>query len=195
VRIRLRTSWRNHTGNQGCDPLGIHRPSSLGDLVELVRGAESLGVSVRAVGAGHSWSDEAPTTGLLLDPQGLASPLELERDVLREGVDPLRLARCEAGIRLRDLNRDLESEGRALLEMGGYDGQSIGGAILARHDDRADPDDRHRGRARAAARLRGRAYELRGRPHWGQVNTLTGSRDRVRSLYPPTTTGRRTMAA
>jgi L-gulono-1,4-lactone dehydrogenase len=129
VRIRLRTTWRNHTGNQGCDPLRIHRPSSLGDLVELVREAESLGVSVRAVGAGHSWSDVALTTGLLLEPQGLARPLELERDLLREGVDPRRLARCEAGIPLRDLNRHLESEGRALLQMGGYDGQTIGGAI------------------------------------------------------------------
>jgi hypothetical protein len=27
-------------------------------------------------------------------------------------------------------------------------------------------------------------YDLGGRPHWGQVNTLTGSHDLVRSLYP-----------
>jgi hypothetical protein len=27
-------------------------------------------------------------------------------------------------------------------------------------------------------------YDLGGRPHWGQVNTLTGSHDLVRSMYP-----------
>ena len=27
-------------------------------------------------------------------------------------------------------------------------------------------------------------YALGGRPHWGQVNTLTGSHDLVRSMYP-----------
>jgi hypothetical protein len=27
-------------------------------------------------------------------------------------------------------------------------------------------------------------YDLGGRPHWGQVNTLTGSHELVRSLYP-----------
>jgi hypothetical protein len=27
-------------------------------------------------------------------------------------------------------------------------------------------------------------YELSGRPHWGQINSLTGSHDFVRSMYP-----------
>jgi hypothetical protein len=27
-------------------------------------------------------------------------------------------------------------------------------------------------------------YALGGRPHWGQVNTLTGSHDTLRRLYP-----------
>ena len=27
-------------------------------------------------------------------------------------------------------------------------------------------------------------YALGGRPHWGQVNTLTGSRDLIASMYP-----------
>ena len=129
MRIRLRTTWRNHTGNQGCDPLRIHRPGSIEELAELVRDAESLGVTIRAVGSGHSWSDVALTTGLLLEPHGLTRPLELEHDLLREGVDRRRLARCEAGIRLGDLNRHLDSEGRALLQMGGYDGQTVGGAV------------------------------------------------------------------
>jgi hypothetical protein len=27
-------------------------------------------------------------------------------------------------------------------------------------------------------------YKLDGRPHWGQVNTLTGSHDTLRRMYP-----------
>ncbi len=49
-------TWHNHTGNQRCEPRGIERPSSLEELVALVRRAEAEGTTVRAVGAGHAWS-------------------------------------------------------------------------------------------------------------------------------------------
>jgi hypothetical protein len=129
LKFRVRTSWRNHTGNQGCDPLQQRRPKSLDELVEIVQEAERLGVPVRAVGSGHSWSDAALTGGILVRPQGLAKPLEVETDLLREGVDPTRLVRCEAGIRLRGLNDHLAGEGRALLQMGGYDAQTVAGVV------------------------------------------------------------------
>jgi len=129
VRIQVRSAWRNHTRNQGCDPLRLSRPGSLGELVGLVREAERLGVTVRAVGSGHSWSDVALTTGFLVEPNGLARRLDLERELLRDGVDVGRLARCEAGIRLRELNQHLDSEGRALLQMGGYDAQTVAGVL------------------------------------------------------------------
>ena len=37
-------------------------------------------------------------------------------------------------------------------------------------------------------------HELGGRPRWAQLNTLTGSHELVRSLYPATTTGSRSTA-
>ncbi len=129
MRIRVRSAWRNHTGNQGCDPLRICRPEKAEELAALVREAERGGVGVRAVGSGHSWSDVALTTGFLIEPGGLARPLQLEPELLRPGVDPGGLARCEAGIRLRELNRHLDGEGRALLQMGGYDGQTVAGVL------------------------------------------------------------------
>jgi FAD/FMN-containing dehydrogenase len=134
LKFRVRTAWRNHTGNQGCDPLQRRRPRSLEQLVELVQEAEKRGVPVRAVGSGHSWSDAALTGGFLVEPEGLANPLAVEIDLLREGVDATRLARCEAGMRLRALNDHLAREGhpaggRALLQMGGYDAQTVAGVV------------------------------------------------------------------
>ena len=63
----LSPEWHNHTGNQRCEPREIERPSSLEELVALVRRAEAEGTTVRAVGAGHAWSDVALTDGYLVD--------------------------------------------------------------------------------------------------------------------------------
>jgi GMC oxidoreductase/FAD binding domain len=75
----LSARWRNHTGNQTCRPRAVVAPSSLSELSELVRRAEREGTTVRAVGAGHAWSDVALTEGYLVVPGGLSGLLELER--------------------------------------------------------------------------------------------------------------------
>lgn len=130
LTFSLRRTWRNHTGNQGVDPLRIIEPTTLEELVEIVRDAERGGTTVRAVGSGHSWSDVALTRGFLLLPTGLAKPLELEDDLLkphRRERDPL--VRVQAGMRIRELNAHLDSLGLALPNMGGYDGQTVAGVI------------------------------------------------------------------
>jgi L-gulono-1,4-lactone dehydrogenase len=87
-------------------------------------------VTVRAVGSRHSWSDVALGPGYVLRPDGLARPLDLEERLLRPDRPPEGLVRVEAGMRIRDLNRWLEREhGLALSNMGGYDGQTVGGVI------------------------------------------------------------------
>jgi hypothetical protein len=127
MRARVRARWRNHTRNQGIDPLRRCTPQSLDELVDLVREAESEGVTVRAVGSGHSWSDCALTTGFLVEPGGLTRALE--PDLLRSGVDAGRLARVESGMRVRELNEHLDARGLALAVMGGYDGQTVAGVV------------------------------------------------------------------
>lgn len=130
LTFSLRRKWRNHTGNQGIDPLRIIRPTTLGELLEIVKEAERDSCTVRAVGSGHSWSDVALTRGFLILPTGLAKPLELEPELLKP--DPSAgepLVRVEAGIRVRELNAHLDSLGLALPNMGGYDGQTIAGVI------------------------------------------------------------------
>jgi hypothetical protein len=125
----MRRRWRNHTGNEGIDPLQILEPTTLEAIVEIVRHAERVGCTVRAVGSGHSWSDVALTPGFLIRPTGLARPLELERDLLRPGIAGTSLVRMQSGIRIRELNAYLDSLGLALPNMGGYDGQTIAGVI------------------------------------------------------------------
>ena len=134
ARVRRRTSWRNHPGNQGVDPLRIVRPRTVEEVVALVREAEAAGTTVRAVGSGHSWSDVALTTGFLVETHGLDRCPDGPPALLRAGVDPdpadgRRLVWTEAGIRLRALNRVLHERGLALSNMGGWDAQTLAGVI------------------------------------------------------------------
>ena len=128
-RFRKRKTWRNHTGNQTCDPLRRYTPESIEELARVVEEAERVGATVRAVGSGHSWSDAALTYGFLVEPQGLAQPLDLEADLLRDGVDPAPLVRVGSGMRVRELNAHLASRSLALSQMGGYDGQTVAGVV------------------------------------------------------------------
>jgi hypothetical protein len=122
--------WRNHTGNQGIDPLRVITPTSLQEIAQVIREAEASECTVRAVGSGHSWSDVALTTGFLLLPSGLAGPLEPEPDILRGWrAEDEPLVRVQAGMRIRELNAHLDSLGLALKNMGGYDGQTVAGVI------------------------------------------------------------------
>ncbi len=129
MKTGRRRTWRNHTGNQRCQPVEVRRPVTLGDVVEAVQSAERDGLTVRAVGSGHSWSDVALTSGVLLAPEGLAGPLPLEPELLRATVSPDRLVRVRSGTRIRALNAHLDARGLALPNMGGYDGQTIAGVM------------------------------------------------------------------
>ena len=55
--------WRNWAGDQRCLPVRIESPAGLGDLVEAVKRATDAGLAVRAVGAGHSFTEAALTGG------------------------------------------------------------------------------------------------------------------------------------
>jgi len=129
MKVRRRTTWRNHTGNQHCDPLRICVPESLEDLVGLVKEAAEQGHTLRAVGSHHSWSDATLTGGYLVEPTGLNRPLELEPELLTEAARSKKLVRVEAGMRVRELNAHLDRNGLALSQMGGYDGQTVAGVI------------------------------------------------------------------
>jgi hypothetical protein len=127
--FEVRTTWTNHLGNQSIDPLRIYEPGSIDDVVAIVRAAEQAGVTTRAVGSGHSWSDVALTDGFLMKTGGLARVPSAEPDFLTASWAGRDLVRTEAGIRLEQLNAYLDRAGLALRQMGGYDQQTVAGVI------------------------------------------------------------------
>jgi L-gulono-1,4-lactone dehydrogenase len=116
----LSPSWRNVAGDQRCHPRRIEHPASTAELQALVREAERTGTTIRAVGAGHSWSDVALTDGILVETDRMTGIVD------RPAED---LVRVRGGTRLRDLNAALDARGLGLVNMGGYDGQSIAGVV------------------------------------------------------------------
>ena len=126
----IRKTWKNHLGNQRIDPLRIYEPRTIAEVPEIVGLARERGVSVRAVGSGHSWSDVALTEGFLLKPTGMTRVPAPEPDFIRGGWgadSERRLVRAEGGTRVRELNAWLDRNGLGFANLGGYDGQTIAG--------------------------------------------------------------------
>jgi FAD-linked oxidoreductase len=113
--------WRNWAGDQRCLPVRIERPGGRGELVETVQRAAEAGLTVRAVGAGHSFTDVACTGGVLLRMDRLDRVLGVDREA--------GLVKVEAGIGLRALSEAIWGYGLALENLGDIDKQTIAGAI------------------------------------------------------------------
>ncbi|MEU8828287.1 D-arabinono-1,4-lactone oxidase [Streptomyces sp. NPDC048636] len=120
VRTGRSSVWRNWAGNVAARPVRSVSPSSTQDLVEAVRGAAAEGLSVKAVGTGHSFSTAAATDGLLIRPDRLVGIRELDR-----GAGTVTVA---AGTPLKQLNETLSAHGLSLTNMGDIMEQTVAGA-------------------------------------------------------------------
>jgi FAD/FMN-containing dehydrogenase len=127
TEFEVRKTWKNHLGNQRVDPLRIYEPRSIAEVQAIVRLARERGVTVRAVGSGHSWSDVALTEGFLLKPTGMTRVPAPEPDFLRSKWAGRTLVRAEGGTRIKELNDWLDEHGLGLSNMGGYDHQTVAG--------------------------------------------------------------------
>ncbi|WP_367123901.1 D-arabinono-1,4-lactone oxidase [Streptomyces phytohabitans] len=114
-------TWRNWAGNVGTRPLRTVAPSSTAALAEAVRRAAEDGLTVKAVGSGHSFTSVAATTGVLLRPERLSGVREIDRE--RGTVT------VAAGTPLRQLNEVLAGEGLSLTNMGDIMEQTVSGAV------------------------------------------------------------------
>jgi L-gulono-1,4-lactone dehydrogenase len=124
-----RQTWADYIGSRVWQPLRVFHPTTLDNVRSIMRQAAAEGCRVKAVGSGHSFADVAVTRDFLIDTHGLCKPLRLEHELLRPGVRTETLFETEAGIRVRDLNDALWNAGLGLVNMGGYDGQTIAGVI------------------------------------------------------------------
>lgn len=110
-------SWRNWSGSASCRPARLARPANEAELGAEVRQAAEL----RALGAGHSFSQLVPTAGTLLSLDGLTGLV---------GHHPASCrATVAAGTRIAELGPLLQALGQALPNQGDIDRQSIAGAV------------------------------------------------------------------
>jgi len=114
---------------QVAHPLGYFRPTTVHEVIEIIKTAEEKSYKVKAVGSGHSFSDVALTRDYLIDTHGLNKVLPVGRLSLKPTVEPRNLFFTECGILIHELNAALDAENKALPNMGAYTGQTIIGAI------------------------------------------------------------------
>jgi len=127
IPVEFRKAWENTIHKEKVQPLQYLIPSTREELSVIVKQAEEKGLMVRAVGMGHSFSDVANATDLLVDMLGLNNSLPVESDTLKQ--DSPRLFNSEAGMLVEKINAELDGLGLALPTMAAFDQESIYGAI------------------------------------------------------------------
>lgn len=121
TRPRTGRVWRNFGRNQSCVPAAWERPRTEDELVDVIRRAASVGRTVKAVGAGHSYSAIACTDGHLVDLS--------DYDRVLHADTVTGLVTVQSGIPLFRLNEELAQRGLAMEVLGDINYQSIAGAI------------------------------------------------------------------
>jgi len=102
-------------------PQEVFRPSTLEEISRIVADAADAGTTVKAIGAGHSFTDIALTNGVQLSLDGLSGLLNVDRQT--------RQVTLAAGTRLFQIPALLAPYGLAMENLGDIDHQSIAGAI------------------------------------------------------------------
>lgn len=115
-----KATFTNWAGNQSSLPSSIQHPSSATAVAELVANAAQHHGRVKAVGAGHSFTDTACTDGHLLRLDQMAQVEEPDMATNQVTVG--------AGIVLARLNEQLDAVGLALPNLGDIDVQTLAGA-------------------------------------------------------------------
>ncbi|WP_225847349.1 D-arabinono-1,4-lactone oxidase [Streptomyces sp. HPF1205] len=114
------TAWRNWAGNVSARPARSVAPASVDELAAEVRRAAADGLTVKAVGSGHSFTTTAATDGVLIRPEGLTAIRSIDAAAGTVTV--------ESGVQLKQLNAALAAEGLSLTNMGDIMVQTVAGA-------------------------------------------------------------------
>jgi FAD/FMN-containing dehydrogenase len=113
--------WRNWAGTAAAVPARWCRPRTGAEISAAVKEAAADGLTVRALGSGHSFTAAAATSGMALD---LSQWTGITAADTRTG-----LVTARSGTTLRALNAELGGLGLALANLGDIDAQTLAGAL------------------------------------------------------------------
>lgn len=108
---------RNWAGNIGFQPKRFIEPRSVDELRKVIQSSKK----VRVVGSGHSWSEAIVTDDTLVSLNGLRDVVEI--DAAQKQIT------AQAGIKLSEVNKELDKRGLALTNLGSIATQSLAGAM------------------------------------------------------------------
>jgi len=114
-------TWQNWAGTASADPVRRYWPRTAEGIADAVREAALSGLTVRALGSGHSFTPAAATAGAALDLAGWTGIVTADAN---SGLVTVR-----SGTTLRALNAALDVLGLAMPNLGDIDVQTISGAI------------------------------------------------------------------
>jgi len=114
-------TWQNWAGTASADPVRRYWPRSVEEIADAIKAAAGAGLTVRALGSGHSFTSAAATAGAALDLSGWTGVVAADI--------PSGLVVVRSGTTIRELNRTLDSVGLAMPNLGDIDAQTISGAI------------------------------------------------------------------
>lgn len=109
--------FKNWSGSVRVTPASFVQPDTVDEVQDIVRASKCI----RAVGAGHSFTPVAATSGTLLNLDRLSGIVSADRESGR--------VRFRGGTRLRDIPALLEPYGLALANQGDINAQSLAGAV------------------------------------------------------------------
>jgi FAD-linked oxidoreductase len=114
-------TWQNWAGTASADPVRRSWPRSAEDIGHAITAAAKDGLTVRALGSGHSFTPAAAAPGVAID---LSSWVGIIGVHLDSGLVTVR-----SGTTIRELNAALDTLGLAMPNLGDIDAQTVSGAI------------------------------------------------------------------
>lgn len=118
--------WENWSGSVEATPAAVYEPATEAELVEVVE-RHAPEDTIRAVGAGHSFTRLGETDDVLVSMEGLTGIESVDREA--GTADGGGRATVLAGTRLEEMNAALAEEGLAMENMGDIDQQRLAGAL------------------------------------------------------------------
>jgi FAD-linked oxidoreductase len=114
-------TWQNWAGTVSAEPARRYWPRTVPAIADAIKDSAVAGLTVRALGSGHSFTPAAATAGTALDLSGWTGVVSADAET--------GLVTVRSGTTVRALNAALDTLGLAMPNLGDIDAQTISGAI------------------------------------------------------------------